>query len=59
MIVLHISSRPEIALMSILKLFLDTVVSFLKRGVIIISLLNKNIVVLDLKMIIPRGKSKY
>ena len=36
--ILHISNGPEIPLMSILKLFVDTFVSFLKREVIIISL---------------------
>ena len=34
--------------MSILKLFVDTFVSFLKREVIIVSLYTKNEVVLDL-----------
>ena len=34
--------------MSILKLFVDTFVSFLKRVVIIISLRTENLVVLDL-----------
>ena len=48
MIFLHISNGTEIALMSILKLFLDIFVSFLKREVIIISLLSENILVLDL-----------
>ena len=47
MIFLHISNGSEIQLMSILKLFVDTFVSFLKREVIIISLLIENIVVLD------------
>ena len=44
MIFLHISKGSEILLMSILKLFVDTFVSFLKREVIWI----ENIVVLDL-----------
>ena len=47
-IFLHISNGSEIAFMSILKLFVDTFVSFLKREVIIISLRIENIVVLDL-----------
>ena len=44
----HISNGSEILLKSILKLFVDTFVSFLKREVIFISPLNENIVVLDL-----------
>ena len=48
MIFLNISNWPEIPLMSILKLFLDPFVSVLKWEVIIFSLLNENIVVLDL-----------
>ena len=47
-IFLHISYRPEIRLMSILRLFLDTFVSFLRREVIIISISNENIMVLEL-----------
>ena len=43
--------------MSILKLFVDTFVSFLKREVIIISLWIENIVVLDLEVIIQKGKN--
>ena len=38
MIFLHISNRSEVRLMSILKLFVNTNVSFLKRNEIIISL---------------------
>ena len=38
MIFLHNSNGSEILLMSILKLFVDTIDSFLKREVIIISL---------------------
>ena len=45
----NISNRPEIPLMSILKLFFDTFVSFLRREVIIISLSNEDILVLDLQ----------
>ena len=41
-IFLHISNRSEILLMSILKLFVYTLVSFLKREVIIISLWIEN-----------------
>ena len=48
MIFLHISNGTEIPLMSILKLFIDTFVSFLKREVIIISLWIENMVILDL-----------
>ena len=45
---LHISNGSEIPLMSILKLFVDTFVSLLKRQVIIISISIENINVLDL-----------
>ena len=45
----NISNRPEIPLMSILKLLFYTFVSFLKREVIIISLSNEDILVLDLQ----------
>ena len=48
MIYSHISTRPEIPLMSIFKLLIDTFVSLLKREVIISFLWNENIVVLDL-----------
>ena len=41
-------NRPEDPLMAAFKLFVDTFVSFQKRGVIIILLCNENIVVLDL-----------
>ena len=47
-IFLHVCNRPEIPLMSDLKLFVDTFVSLLKREAIIISLSNENTVVLDL-----------
>ena len=45
---LHISNGSEIPYMSILKSFVDTFVSFMKKEVIIISLWIENIVVLDL-----------
>ena len=45
---LHISNGLESQLMSILKLFVDTFVSFLERDVIIISLWIENIVVFNL-----------
>ena len=45
---LNISNGSEIPLMSILKSFVDTFESFLKREVIIISLWIENKVVLDL-----------
>ena len=48
MVFLHIFNGSEIPLISILKLFVDTFVSFLKREVIIIFLCIENIVVLDL-----------
>ena len=51
-IFLHISNGSEIPLISILKSFVDTLVSFLKWEVIIISLLIENIVVSDLSMTI-------
>ena len=47
-IFLHFSNRSDIPLMSTLKLFVDTFVSFLTREVIIISFWMENIVVLDL-----------
>ena len=47
MLCLHIPNGSEIPFMSILKLFVDTFVSFLKREVINISLV-EIIVVLDL-----------
>ena len=50
-IFLHISNGLEIPLMSILKLFVHTFVSFMKREVIIISLWIENIVLLDLWMV--------
>ena len=40
---MHISYLSDIPLMSILKLLVDTFVSFLKRKVVIISLWNENI----------------
>ena len=46
---MHIFNRPEIHLMSILKLFVEIFVSFLKREVIIISLRIENIMVSDLQ----------
>ena len=52
----HISNVSDIPLMSILKLFVDTFVSFLKREVIIFPLWTENIVVLDSQMIIQRRK---
>ena len=58
MIYSHISTRPEIPLMSILKSLIDTFVSFLKREVIIIFLWNENIVVLDLSMVILGRKER-
>ena len=48
MIFLHISNRSEIPLMCILKLFIDTFVSFLRSEVIIMSLCIENTVLLDL-----------
>ena len=54
--ILHISNRPEISLLSILKSFVDTFVSFLKREVIIISLCNENIVVLHYKSLFKEVK---
>ena len=45
---MQISYGSEIPLMSILKLFVDTFVSFLKGEVIIISLWIENVVDLDL-----------
>ena len=48
MIFLQIFNWPEVPLMSALKLFVDTFVSFQKKEVIIILLRNENIVVLDL-----------
>ena len=42
---MHIFNRSEIHLMSILKLFIDIFVSFVKREVIIISLWTENIMV--------------
>ena len=43
----HISNGSDIPFMSILNLFVDTFVSFLKRKLIIISLYIEKIVVLD------------
>ena len=51
------SNRTDIPLMSILKYFF-IFVNFLKRDVIILSLWNENIVVLDLYMIILRRTKK-
>ena len=48
MIFWHISNGSKIPLMSILKLFVDNIVNFLKREVIIISLWTENIEILDL-----------
>ena len=47
MIFLHISNRQEIPLMSILNLFFVTLLAFLRREVIIITLCIENIAVLD------------
>ena len=58
MIFLHISNGSEIPLMSVLKLLVDTFVSFLEREVIIISLRIENMGNLDLSMIIKRMKKK-